>query len=460
MSITLVLPDPITNDLVQKAALSDESAGVLIARQHQAPSGDVRLLGRTLHWAPPDSYLHRTSSAMSITPAGYVWALGLAEQDGAVPIWLHTHPGDSPLPSVRDDSVDVAIADVFRLRSSSEFYGTVIVSPNGPTLDLTGTLQKEGAKAEPIDRFWMVGDRWWLRQAFDLQSGHIDTSIFDRNVRAFGEDVQQTLGMLKIAIVGAGGTGSAVAEQMVRLGTRNLLLVDIDRLSASNITRVYGSTTAQVGKHKITVLAEHLQAIAPDLQCNTINGMCTCETVARALANVDLVFGCTDDNAGRLVLSRLSTYYLVPVIDVGVLLSSNAQGLLTGIDGRITILSPGNACLVCRNRIDIARASAEVQTPQERKRLAEEGYAPALGGVEPAVVTFTTMVAATAVGELLERLVGYGHPTRPSEVLLRMHDREISTNIVEPMPRHYCHPEQRKWGIGDTNPFLEQLWAG
>ena len=55
-----------------------------------------------------------------------------------------------------------------------------------------------------------------------------------------------------------------------------------------------------------------------------------------------------------------------------------------------------------------------------------------------AVVAFTTMVAATAVGELLERLVGYGHPARPSELLLRMHDREISTNIAEPKPRHYA----------------------
>ena len=94
--------------------------------------------------------------------------------------------------------------------------------------------------------------------------------------------------------------------------------------------------------------------------------MCTHESVAAVLANVDLVFGCTDDNAGRLVLSRLSTYYLVPVVDVGVVLSSDVQGLLTGIDGRVTVLSPGNACLVCRDRIDTARASAEMQTRQER----------------------------------------------------------------------------------------------
>ena len=33
----------------------------------------------------------------------------------------------------------------------------------------------------------------------------------------------------------------------------------------------------------------------------------------------DLVFGCTDDNAGRLIMSRLSTFMMVPLIDIGVL---------------------------------------------------------------------------------------------------------------------------------------------
>lgn len=459
MSVTLALPEPITDDLTQKAALAEETAGVLLARRHQSVDGDIRLLGRTVHWAPPEAYRHRSSSEMVITPEGYVHALGLAEQDGAVAMWLHTHPGGSPLPSKRDNVVDNNIADVFRLRSESEYYGTVIVAPSGSTLEFTGTLQKDGMKPEPIERFWLVGDRWRLQRPFDVRPQQSHIAMFDRNVRAFGSAVQETIGMLKIGIVGAGGTGSAVAEQLVRLGARDLLLIDADTLSASNVTRVYGSTVNQVGRPKVAVLARHLQEIAPDIECKSTTGMCTQEPVARELADVDLIFGCTDDNAGRLVLSRLSTYYMIPVIDVGVLLSSNDEGGLVGIDGRVTVLSPGSACLVCRNRIDSARAAAEMQAPAERKRLADEGYAPALGGMEPAVVTYTTMVAAAAVNELLERLVGYGAAPRPTELLLRIHDREISTNVVRPRPHHYCHFDRKKWGVGDTTPFLEQTWA-
>jgi hypothetical protein len=145
-------------------------------------------------------------------------------------------------------------------------------------------------------------------------------------------------------------------------------------------------------------------------------------------------------------------------LDCGVLLTGDSSGALIGIDGRVTTLVPGQPCLVCRSRIDLARAAAELLTPEERHRREDEGYAPALGRVEPAVVAFTTLVAATAVSELLERFVGYGPEPRPSEVLLRCHDREVSTNIDTPRCGHYCHPSSGKLGAGTTNPFLEQTW--
>ena len=459
MSTTLVLPGSLVSELEEHAGLRDESGAVLLVRRHAAETGDTRLLGRSLHWVPERAYLHRSPREMRIRSDGYVQALGLAEETRSIPMWLHTHPAGPPLPSSKDARVEAALADVFRLRSGSVHFGTVIVSPTSDGLALTGTLQEADSARKPIDRFWFVGDRWRLRDAFDAGRRHFEPGVFDRSVRAFGEAVQRTIGELEIAVVGVGGTGSAVAEQLVRLGARKLLLIDSDVLSASNVTRVYGSTPDRVGERKTEVLARHLQAIAPDLRCRLVHGLCSSVTVARSLAGVDLVFGCTDDNAGRLVLSRLSSYYLVPVIDIGILLSSDAADTLTGIDGRITVLSPGSACLLCRGRVDLARAAAEMKTPEERNRLADEGYAPALAEVEPAVVTFTTMAASFAVSEFLERLIGYGDSPRPSEVLLRIHDRAISTNEARPRRGHYCHPASGKLGWGDAEPFLEQVWA-
>jgi len=459
MTVSLVCPQPIVDEMADAAHQRLETAGVLLCSVVETPNGHRRLLARHMRWVDERAYIRRERDSLAIASDGYVSALAEAETLGAACLWVHTHPGDGALPiqSEHDRVVDCQLADLFRLRSASPYYGALVFSPRDKGITFTGFLQREGQERQAVDRLWQSGDRWRLTAAFANQYGR-PSEQFDRNIRAFGPVIQATLGDLHVGIVGCGGTGSAVGEQLVRLGIRNFTLIDPDLLSASNTTRVYGSDLASVGRFKAELLADHLCHIAPDAVAAPVLGMITKESVARRLEDCDVVFGCTDDNAGRLVLSRLSTYYLTPVIDCGVLLSSNAEGVLTGIDGRVTTLVPGQACLVCRNRIDLARAAAELLTPNERVRRIEEGYAPALGRTEPAVVAFTTLVAATAVSELLERLIGYGPEPRPNEVLLRYHEREMSTNLALPHERHYCHPVSGKIGLGPTKPFLEQAW--
>jgi hypothetical protein len=412
-----------------------------------------------MRWLDLTAYTRREWDGLTIKSEGYVGILGEAERSGETCIWVHTHPGLGalPTPSEHDRIVDEEIADVFRIRSGSPYYGALIFSSGPGGLAFTGYLDPLGQAPKRIHRMWVVGDRWRLCRSFDSPAPRA-AEMFDRNVRAFGAAIQDTLAELRIGVVGCGGTGSAVAEQLVRLGVRQLVLIDPDLLSTSNLTRVYGSTPGDVDTPKVEALGRHLRAIAPDLRCQPVRSMITLEPTARSLVGCDMLFGCTDDNAGRLVLSRLATYLLTQVIDCGVLLSSDREGNLTGIDGRVTVLSAGQACLVCRGRVDLARAMSELLTPDERVRREREGYAPALGRIEPAVVSFTTLVASTAVGELLERLIGYGPLPRPSELLLRIHEREISTNVAAPQPRHYCDPAAGKIGAGVTEPFLEQTW--
>ena len=460
MTTTLVLSDDITRVVGEVARRPVETAGVLLCSLMKAPNGDIRLLGRSMHWVPSDAYLAQKSDHLAIASHGYVHALAEAERLHAVPFWFHTHPTElgRPIASTADRKVDGEIADLFRLRSASEYYGTLIVSPRPNGLAFTGALSPDTGEPIRVDRLWCVGDGWQLYQSFD--SSHVEMpAIFDRSVRAFGPAIQSTLGDLRVGIVGCGGTGSALAEQLVRLGVRHLMLIDADTLTASNVTRVYGSTPADVGRPKVELQRDHLKAIAHDLTCSIHRSMVTLQSTARELASCDIVFGCTDDNAGRLVLSRLSTFLLTPVIDVGILLTSDQDGELKGIDGRVTILSPGAACLVCRDRVDLARAAIELRSPDERRRLEDEGYAPALAGIEPAVVSFTSAVASAAINELLERLIGYGPAPRPNEVLMRWHEREISSNIATPRPGHYCDPVANKIGIGGGEPFLEQSWS-
>jgi hypothetical protein len=394
---------------------------------------------------------------LQVGAATYIKPLAQAETNSETAIWVHTHPGGfPPVASEKDLRVDELIADVFRIRTGSDYYGSLIISSALDGFDFTGMIEtSEDTRA--LDRLWCVGDRWKFKRSFD-STGDAQETMFDRNVRAFGPAIQNTIGNLKVALVGCGGTGSAVAEQIVRLGIRHLTLIDPDTLSDSNVTRVYGSFPSDVGRPKVEVFHDHLRRIAPSLHCKTVQGMITNLGVAKKLAAADLVFGCSDDNAGRIVLSRLSTYLIVPVIDCGILLAGDGGGRLTDIIGRITTMVPGQGCMICRGRIDLIRARTEMLTPDERARLENEGYAPVLGRVEPAVVTFTTTVAALAVTEMLERLIGFGPEPRPSEVLMRFHDREISTNLAAPLGLHFCNPALGKVGKGITEPFLEQVW--
>ena len=452
---TLVLTSAIAEELTAAAHRPVETGGVLLVGVGRN-GGQLRLIARELHWVPTEQYAERRDDRLAVLSGGYVRALARAEEIGAVAIWLHTHPGGRPTPSEHDEIVDNQLDEVFRARTGQEVYGSVVVSPSSNGVEFTGRVDLDG-RITSISRAWVVGPRFKLITAFDTADEEHVPELYDRQVRAFGGDVQRVLRELRIAVVGSGGTGSAVVEQLARLGVGDLILVDPDVVEDTNLTRVYGSDPTTVGDPKAQVLARHVAAIAPSTAVESIVGRTTELSVVAALAGCDVIFGCTDDNAGRLIVSRLSSYYLIPVIDCGVLLSST-DGALIGIDGRVTILAPGYPCLICRNRIDLARAAAEQLDPAERRLRQDEGYAPELGRVEPAVVSYTTLVASLAVAELLERLTGYGPTPAPSELIVRAHEREISTNSLSPRDGHFCDPAAGTIGAGDCEPFLHLTW--
>jgi molybdopterin/thiamine biosynthesis adenylyltransferase/proteasome lid subunit RPN8/RPN11 len=458
-SVAVVLPEPLAAQLTAAAERPVEAAGVLVAGVMR-DGHRLRLLGRELHWVDDHHYAHRTATGLSIASRGYVQALRRAEELGSVAVWLHTHPGGDPSPSKHDRIVDEALQPLFAVRTGQDLYGSLVIAPAaaGPCgpLRFTSRVIDDGRELG-VQRMWIVGSRFRAVTAADADVAPVP-GLYDRQVRALGPAMQANLAGLRVGLVGAGGTGSAVGVQLARLGVGELLVIDPDTLSASNVTRVHGAGLGDVGRPKAQVLTAHLAAIGLGTRAEPVVGSIVEQAVAARLRGCDLVFGCTDDNAGRVVLSRLSTYYLTPVIDCGVLISSD-RGILSGIDARVTVLSPGYGCLLCRGRVDLQRAAAEQMDPGERRRLADEGYAPEMAGVEPAVVAYTTLVAALAVSEMLERLVGYGIDPPPGEILARIHDRELSTNTRPGNPGHYCTEGSPARGAGDRQPMLEMTWA-
>lgn len=75
-------------------------------------------------------------------------------------------------------------------------------------------------------------------------TGVVVDGRYDRQVRAFGPEGQAVLERMSVAIVGLGGTGSIVAQQLAHLGGGRLLLIDHDEFDMSNLNRLQGAMPA------------------------------------------------------------------------------------------------------------------------------------------------------------------------------------------------------------------------
>ena len=92
-----------------------------------------------------------------------------------------------------------------------------------------------------------------------------DSELDARQKAALGR-VHNVVRAMTAAVVGCGGLGSPIAEQLARMGVHRLLLVDDDVLDTpSNARRVFGTTKAdalaQPPRKKVKVVAEYLRSL-------------------------------------------------------------------------------------------------------------------------------------------------------------------------------------------------------
>lgn len=456
---TLTLTEDIWVEVTAALDLPVESAAVLTARVVRNGPTEL-LLVRQLHWVPENHYLVREPMTLSIASEGYVPALGVAADDDALAIFMHTHPDGSPSPSSYDDQVDRDLGAVFGRRTRTDRYVSLIIG--GTIDDPRFTCRMYGAdSSEPalVSRIRVVGTRRLRVIAADGGAANEDSlkrTTFDRQIRAFGVEGQALLKSLRVGVVGAGGTGSAVLEQLVRLGVGDVVLIDDDVIDEHNVSRIHESRASDRGRPKVAVLAERSVGIGLGPVVRPVQERLRTADVTRQLVDRDLIFGCTDDDFGRAVLSRLAYWYLIPVVDIGFVVDA-AGGTIRELFGRVTLVGPGSSCLICRGRVSSQRVAWESLPENERRVRIQEGYVPQLGEPAPSVVAYTTLVASLAVNEMLARVIGYGDDDPPGELLVRLAERSISRNVHPPDPDHYCG-DRSYWGRGDEQPMLGWIW--
>ena len=93
---------------------------------------------------------------------------------------------------------------------------------------------------------------------------------------------------MRVGIAGAGGIGSNVAFQLVRAGVRHLKIIDFDRIEPSNLDRQFYFAD-QVGRSKVSTLAENLRRIDPALVVEWLDLRLTAANMAAVFADTQVV---------------------------------------------------------------------------------------------------------------------------------------------------------------------------
>lgn len=94
----------------------------------------------------------------------------------------------------------------------------------------------------------------------------MEENSLSRTVLLIGEDNIEKLGKAKVIVLGVGGVGGYVVEALVRSGIGNIVLVDSDEISISNLNRQIIATLNTIGKDKVDVMKNRILSINP--KCN------------------------------------------------------------------------------------------------------------------------------------------------------------------------------------------------
>jgi len=127
-------------------------------------------------------------------------------------------------------------------------------------------------------------------------------------------DDQLRLKQSKALIVGLGGLGSPVAEYLAAAGVGELHLADFDTVDLTNLQRQVIHDSASVGMSKVDSALQRLQAINPEIGLVAHREALDEDSLAAAVAAVDLVLDCSDNFATREAVNAACVAACKPLV--------------------------------------------------------------------------------------------------------------------------------------------------
>lgn len=368
---------------------------------------------------------------------------------------IHSHPGGWPHFSK------------FDLATDEEFFGSLmkgwceddlphlsaIMLPGGKIL---GRVYYANGSVQDLDSALIVGERLRMTLYEDEQSEDVPPEEALRNIQAFGEGTYNTFKRLRIGVVGCSGTGCHIIEQLARLQVGELVLVDPDGIEARNLNRLIGTKKDDIGKLKTVFYKNYVEQMGIGVDVLSFpENLYQSDSARRALSTCDVIFGCVDSSSGRLLMNQISTFYLIPYVDIGVGLEADGRGNVSYIGAQMDYLIPGKSSLRSRKFISNDDAAAELEklfNPEMYEQHKKEHYIRNVDVERPAVISINGMIANLAVLNLIDRFVGYRYEPMYANIRILLRGDDIIKQLENDYPEDEAL--MRFKGRGDYEPFV------
>ncbi len=390
-----------------------EVIGFFFCERHQVSKNKVRYLPRT--WIVPseDCYELQAFDKLVLKQSFHFYLLNTyVVKENLTIVHIHTHPSlEKPSFSLIDDYYE---------REYAQFLSTIF--KNKPYL-ISGVFDQvlEGCNF----RIWSRDGKQfksvqfssaWFHLFQENSNNYQISSQFERQ-KLFGQTFQKQLNTLTVSLIGCGGIGSIFAELLGRLGVKQWLLIDPDKLEESNLNRMVAATSIMTQQQwdKVHYVKKIIKQIySQESSVKTRNIGIENESIHTEVAASDLIVVATDNHYSRKIAQQIAIKYQRPIICLGthieVKTSSNSSKIRTNeyprMYCRITIPPlGGNWCLMCGNIINLQQAAVELSPNKLQEMVAKRGY---LEGINnPSVFWLNSICASTAVGIIHSMISGF-----------------------------------------------------
>jgi hypothetical protein len=315
-----------------------------------------------------------------------VQAMGDAAAAGCGVCILHQHVGSGPPALSATD-----------LRSFTEL-GSALATlfPSAPlaSIVVSQDWHAAGLARLPGGRMVRVCRARWLGGCIEIRPAPLPLTR-ERGARhdvLWGAGGEGRLRAVRVGVLGAGGGGSHVLQQLAHAGVGCEVAVDPDCLDESNRSRVVGTRPRDVGKLKLIAMRRIAAEAGDDVKFVEVAERFPSRASLEQLAKCDVLVSCVDTLHVRRDVMAFAWQHAIPLVDIGLSIDPrNPPPGAAAIGGQVFIGVPGAACMWC------AGILSEQRLRDERD---PEGYVRGGGGAQ--VVSLNGVLASQAVGAPLQ----------------------------------------------------------